>query len=158
MYKINSIQRARANSHILGLVARANSFGEGDSVPINQNPSQSFNINPDTGRPMSVITALLRSQNAAEQLAILNGLDEFKSTYLPDGISNEDAIKYMVPRYCQLPSQIAKFNSELKAEKDLLKLKEDQDENNKKLEESAPATTIGDIKPSSALAASASAQ
>lgn len=156
MYKANKSMIARASAAMLGISARSNKFGEGDSVPINQNPSQSFNVNPDTGRPMSVITSLLRSQNAAEQMAILNGLDEFKSDYLPEGISNEDAIKFMMPRYCQLPSQISDFAGNLKAEKDLLELKKKNNEElSKKVDEPASASSAGGAEPAPASSASA---
>lgn len=82
-------------------------FGESDSCPISQTPSMDFNIDPNTGRPMSVITSIIRSENAVQQQAAFAQLNEFKSQFLPADMDNEKAFKYAFPSRCQLPSEIA---------------------------------------------------
>lgn len=88
-------------------------FGEKGSVPIDQTPSQSFNIDPNTGRPMSDIQKLVKMQNVAEQQAAFAGLSEFKSNFLPSDIKDEDALKFMCPRLSQLPSELLSFREGL---------------------------------------------
>lgn len=88
-------------------------FGEKGSVPIDQTPSQSFNIDPNTGRPMSDIQKLVKMQNVAEQQAAFAGLSEFKSNFLPSDIKDEDALKFMCPRLAQLPSELLSFKEGL---------------------------------------------
>lgn len=148
MYQINhsSVLSSKAALNMQFNELNNVKFGDGDSVPINQDPSKEFNIDPSTGRPMQQITALLRAQKASEQMAILDGLEEFKSNYLPDDMSNEDAIRFMMPRYCQLPSQVAEFAANFKAEADIKKLNEmkaDEEKKSKELEavngDSSPA-------------------
>lgn len=104
-------------------------FGESGSCPVDQSPSQDFNIDPDTGRPMEVITQLIRTQNAVQQQALFAGLEEFKSNFLPDGTLDEDALMFSQPRLAQLPSELADLSvkyaafrakqAELKKEADL---------------------------------------
>lgn len=86
----------------------APSFGEGDTVPIDQQPVQKFNIDPATGAPMSDITAVLRSQGLDRERLLAN-LEEFRAEFLPEDMSNEDALKYMNPRLCQMPSELAEY-------------------------------------------------
>lgn len=88
-------------------------FGEKGSVPIDQTPSQLFNIDPNTGRPMSDIQKLVKMQNVAEQQAAFAGLSEFKSNFLPSDIKDEDALKFMCPRLSQLPSELLSFKEGL---------------------------------------------
>lgn len=82
-------------------------YTELDSVPIDQSSVQEFNIDPDTGRPISDITIILRSQNKMEQERVLSTMQKFDSSFLPDDISDEDAVKFVVPRYSQMPSELA---------------------------------------------------
>lgn len=91
-------------------------YGEKDSVPIDQQPAQRFNIDPMTGRPMSDITAILRAKGK-EQDHLLENLTEFKATYLPDGISDEEALKYYKPRLCQMPSELAEYTEQVTRER-----------------------------------------
>lgn len=115
-------------------------YGEKDSVPIDQQPAQSFNIDPMTGRPMSDITAILRAKGS-EQNNLLSNLEEFKADYLPEGISDADALKYYKPRLCQLPSELAEYSEKVTSERleEAKKAKElaEQEELFKKLEEEA---------------------
>lgn len=83
-------------------------FGKGDTVPIDQQPAQKFNIDPATGMPMSDITAVLRSQGLDRERLLAN-LEQFREEFLPEDISNEQALKYMNPRLCQLPSELAEY-------------------------------------------------
>lgn len=85
-------------------------YGKGDSVPIDQQSSKDFNVDPLTGRPINDITVVLRSQDKFEQQRILANLEQFKADYLPSDLSNEDALKYSVPRYAQLPSELAELS------------------------------------------------
>lgn len=104
-------------------------YGKDDSVPINQAPSMEFNIDPQTGRPMSAITSIIRSENAIEQQAAFAQLNEFKSAFLPDDISNEDAFRYAFPSRCQLPSEIASMHekfAQMKLDEQNAKLMEQQ--------------------------------
>lgn len=91
-------------------------YGEKDSVPIDQLPKERFNIDPMTGRPMSDITAILRAKGS-EQQNLLANLEEFKADYLPEGISDEDALKYYKPRLCQLPSELAEYSDHVISER-----------------------------------------
>lgn len=85
-------------------------FGLGDSCAIDQRPVADYNINPDTGNPYSVIDLLLKSDKL-EQQRILAELQEYKSSFLPPDMPDVDAVKYMTPRLCQMPSELAEFES-----------------------------------------------
>lgn len=105
MYK-----RIHSNSSLASFMVASNpSYGEQDTVPIDQTPSKNFNIDPSTGRPMSQITSLLRAQSAVEMQAGFAALNEFKSNFIGKDISNEDALKYAMPSRFQLASEIAEF-------------------------------------------------
>lgn len=91
-------------------------YGEGDSCPIDQSPVKSFNIDPDTGRPVSDITRLLRAQSQYEKDKIYNDLVNHEDTSgvpFDDAKGLSDAIKYQVPRLAQLPSELADFTESL---------------------------------------------
>lgn len=88
-------------------------YGQGDSVPVDQQSAQPFNIDPETGRPMSDLTLIVRSQNKMEQERVLSQLVEYTATYLPDDISPEDAIKFSTPRMVQLPSELADWSEKV---------------------------------------------
>ena len=84
-------------------------FGDNDSCPICQNPAQDFNIDAATGRPMEDITSLIRASDDLEARRIVNAMPEFKSDNLPDDMSDADAIKFMKPSLCQLPSELTTY-------------------------------------------------
>lgn len=88
-------------------------FGDKDSCPICQNPSQDFNIDASTGRPMEDITSLIRASDDLEARRIVNAMPEFKSDNLPDDMSDSDAIRYMKPSLCQLPSELKRFHESI---------------------------------------------
>lgn len=83
-------------------------YGEGDSVPVDQQSIQDFNWDERTGMPMYDITALIRSDKLAQR-DILARLTEFKTEFLPEDISDEDALKYWQPSLCQMPSELAEY-------------------------------------------------
>ena len=84
-------------------------FGKGDTCAIDQTPAQSFNVDPATGRPMEEITKVMHMQTAAEQQNAFMNLAVFKGDFLPDDVSAKTALKYMKPRLCQLPSELAEW-------------------------------------------------
>lgn len=88
-------------------------FGDIDSCPICQNPAQDFNIDSATGRPMEDITALIRASDDLEARRIVNAMPEFKSDNLPDDMSDSDAIRFMKPSLCQLPSELKRFHESI---------------------------------------------
>lgn len=88
-------------------------FGDSDSCPICQNPAQDFNIDAATGRPMEDITSLIRASDDLEARRIVNAMPEFKSDNLPDDMSDSDAIKFMKPSLCQLPSELKRFHESI---------------------------------------------
>ena len=88
-------------------------FGDNDSCPICQNPAQDFNIDAATGRPMEDITSLIRASDDLEARRIVNAMPEFKSDNLPDDMSDSDAIKFMKPSLCQLPSELKRFHESI---------------------------------------------
>lgn len=88
-------------------------YGKGDSVPIDQQSAQVFNIDPATGRPICDLTLIMRANNKFEQEKILANLPEFEKTYLPDDVSDEQAIEFACPRLTQLPSEKVDFQTNL---------------------------------------------
>lgn len=118
-------------------------YGEPGSTPIDQQPVASFNVDPCTGRPISDMTAILRAQGL-EKSRLLADLDEYKATFLPDDISDDEALKYYQPRLCQLPSELAEYTEQVTHQRmteqeqlDLFKqaeddLKKEQEEEEKK--------------------------
>ena len=88
-------------------------FGDNDSCPICQNPAQDFNIDASTGRPMEDITSLIRASDDLEARRIVNAMPEFKSDNLPDDMSDSDALKFMKPSLCQLPSELKRFHQSI---------------------------------------------
>ena len=88
-------------------------FGDNDSCPICQNPAQEFNIDASTGRPMEDITSLIRASDDLEARRIVNAMPEFKSDNLPEDMSDSDAIKFMKPSLCQLPSELKRFHESI---------------------------------------------
>ncbi len=88
-------------------------FGDSDSCPICQNPAQDFNIDAATGRPMEDITSLIRASDDLEARRIANAMPEFKSDNLPDDMTDADAIKFMKPSLCQLPSELKRFHESI---------------------------------------------
>lgn len=88
-------------------------FGDNDSCPICQTPAQDFNVDAATGRPMEDITALIRASDDLEARRIVNAMPEFKSDSLPDDMPDSDAIKFMKPSLCQLPSELKRFHESI---------------------------------------------
>ena len=88
-------------------------YGKGDSVPIDQQSAQVFNIDPATGRPICDLTLIMRANNKFEQEKILANLPEFEKTYLPDDVMDEQAIEFACPRLSQLPSEKVDFQTNL---------------------------------------------
>ena len=82
-------------------------FGKGDTCPIDQMPAKDFNLDPYTGRPTEEITKVMRAQTAAEQQTAFMNLAQYKGDFLPADVSPRDALKYMKPHLCQLPSELA---------------------------------------------------
>lgn len=83
-------------------------YGEGDTIPVDQQSLQVFNWDERTGMPMYDITALIRSDKLAQR-DILARLNEFKADFLPEDISDEDALRYFQPSLCQMPSELAEY-------------------------------------------------
>ena len=107
-------------------------YGTLDSVPIDQQAVKGFNIDPMTGRPVYDMTAVIRSQGL-EQQRLLAELDEFKAQFLPEDVTDEVAVKYLKPRLCQLPSELAEYQETIvKA-----RLQEKEDAARKEEEENA---------------------
>lgn len=105
-------------------------YGTLDSVPIDQQACKGFNIDPLTGRPVYDMTAIIRSQGL-EQQRLLADLSEFKAQFLPDDISDADALKYLKPRLCQLPSEMAEYQeaivkARLKEKEDAARMEEEE--------------------------------
>lgn len=85
-------------------------FGDAGSCPVDQKPSMDFNIDASTGRPMEDITALIRASDDLEARSLANSMPDFRSSSLDDDVSDEDAIKFMKPSLCQLPSELKRFH------------------------------------------------
>lgn len=123
-------------------------YGSSDSVPIDQQPSAKFNFDPASGRPISDISAIIRAQGLDKQ-RLLADLTEFKADFLPADVSDVDALKYAIPRLCQLPSELAEFQEELTRQQ----LEEDKrkrsDEEVKKLRDAFLKSDSDDFEPRS---------
>ena len=87
-------------------------YGELDSVPLDQQAIQDFNFDPKTGMPTYDITALIRSSKL-DQRTVLANLEEFKADFLPEDISDEDALKYSYPYFAQMPSELAEYTEKI---------------------------------------------
>ena len=109
MQKRNFINTA----YMRAVVSTAPKFGEKGSVPLDQTPSKSFNIDPNTGRPMSDVQRLCKMQSDLEMQAAFAQLPEFKTKYLPEGMSDVDALKFVCPRLAQLPSELIEYREGL---------------------------------------------
>lgn len=87
-------------------------YGHGDTVPIDQTPAKSFNIDPKTGRPMSDLTALLKAQPLDRERLLAN-MEEFRADYAlkPDATPSDvaESLKYALPRLAQMPSELAEY-------------------------------------------------
>lgn len=91
-------------------------YGELDSVPIDQQSARDFNIDPTTGFPMDDITAILRSSQLEARMTLAD-LQEFKADFLPADMSDDDALKYYQPKFCQLPSELAELSERITKER-----------------------------------------
>ena len=88
-------------------------FGEKGSIPMDQSYSKSFNVDPNTGRPMNDVQRLVKEQNDLAMQAAFAQLHEFKSEFLPKEVSDSDALKFMCPRLAQLPSELLSYKEGL---------------------------------------------
>lgn len=94
------------NSYLHHICVTKVLFGDFGSCPIDQTPAQDFNINPHTGRPMSDIQRLVHIQNDLQLASEFAQLHEFKPKFIDKEMSDVDALKFAVPRLCQLPSEL----------------------------------------------------
>lgn len=101
--------------HIISTKVR---YGDKGSCPIDQTPAKDFNVDPHTGRPMSDIQRLVHIQNDLQLASEFAQLQEFKPKYIDKEMSDADALKYAIPRMCQLPSELLDFR--VKQAKELL--------------------------------------
>lgn len=99
--------------YVRHVVFTAPKFGEKGSVPLDQTPSKEFNVDPCTGRPMSDVQRLCKLQSDFEMQALFASLPEFKSKFLPDSMSDADALKFVCPRLAQLPSELLEYRENL---------------------------------------------
>lgn len=88
-------------------------YGKPGCSAIDQTPARDFNIDPATGRPMEEITRVMRAQTQAEMQNAFMNLNVFSSTFLPDDTSAKEALKFMKPSLCQLPSELAEWSEAL---------------------------------------------
>lgn len=127
-------------------------FGEGDTCPIDQSPAKDFNIDPYTGRPTEEITKAMRAQTAAEQQTLFMNLTQYKGDFLPESVEPREALKFMKPSLCQLPSELAEWQESLtKFELDTAKQKQDAEELDKirkSLQDVAEPSSIEPSNPS----------
>lgn len=99
--------------YVRHIVFTAPKFGEKGSVPLDQTPSKEFNVDPNTGRPMSDVQRLCKMQSDFEMQALFASLPEFKTKFLPDNMSDSDALKFVCPRLAQLPSELLSYRENL---------------------------------------------
>lgn len=88
-------------------------YGARGSFPIDQTSSMPFNIDPDSGRPMSDIQKLVKIQNDVNMMALFSHLPELKSSYLDENMTDEDAVKFLKSRYCQTKSELTNWKTKL---------------------------------------------
>lgn len=89
-------------------------YGTMDSCPIDQTPVSAFNIDPETGRPESDITKILRAQTKFEQEKLYKELVERPvpvSEMTAEQIRHE--ILYGRPRLAQSPSELADYAEQM---------------------------------------------
>lgn len=103
----------RNHDYIRDSFASRPRYGEFGSLPIDKTPSKSFNIDPDTGRPMSDVDKLIKTSDAQEMLARFSSLDEVKSNFLPKDMDDISALSFLHPRSAQLPSELAHWQEGL---------------------------------------------
>lgn len=109
-------------------------FGEDDSLPFDQQGVQKFNIDPATGCPLSDITAILRSKDNLDGQRLLASFEQYKSEFLPEDISDEDALKYYQPARCQMPSELAELQERILRERIEEEAKQKEFENEQEYE------------------------
>lgn len=97
------------SNYLYHIVSTRVRYGDKGSCPIDQTPAHDFNVDPHTGRPMSDIQRLVHIQNDLQLASEFAQLQEFKPKYIDKELSDADALKYAVPRMCQLPSEILDF-------------------------------------------------
>lgn len=118
------MDRISRNTKPHSTVSEVVSYGTGDSVAIDQQGTQLFNVDPATGRPMSFMDAVIKAQGL-DRDRLLRSVDEYKASFLPDDISDEDALRYAQPRLTQLPSELAEYTEQVTKAR-LQRAKEDQ--------------------------------
>lgn len=85
-------------------------YGKMDSCPIDQTPVKDFNVDPETGRPESDITKMLRAQTKYEQDKLYKELVERKVSDVEMTESQlRHAALYGLPRLAQSPSELADY-------------------------------------------------
>ena len=94
------------NSYLHHTLETRLAFGDVGSCPIDQTPAQSFNLDPHTGRPMSDIQRLVHIQNDLQLASEFAQLQEFKPKFIDKEMTDVDALKFAVPRLCQLSSEL----------------------------------------------------
>lgn len=132
---MDRISRTSVNANLISHFHSRAKFGEHGSCPIDQYYSQSFNIDPQTGRPMSDITSLMRMQNNVEMQAAFAALGDYKSNFLSPDISDADALPYLKPRLAQMPSELLEWRGKLDEQKLQEVTLKKQEEETKKLQE-----------------------
>lgn len=128
-------------------------FGKRDTCPIDQMPAKTFNLDPYTGRPMEEITRVMRCQTVAEQQTAFMNLVNYKGDFLPDETTAKEALRYMKPSLCQLPSELAEWQEALATSdvsKEIQKKRDEEDEEYRKQLEAKLADTpsVVESKPS----------
>ena len=91
-------------------------FGESDCIPFDQTGVRPFNIDPDTGNPISDISCILRAKGL-DQSRLISDFEQYESEFLPEDISDEDALKFYQPRLVQMPSELAELAERIAKER-----------------------------------------
>lgn len=89
-------------------------YGTMDSCPIDQSPIEDFNIDPETGRPESDITKILRAQTKFEQEKLYKELVErpVPVEEMTD-MQIRHEIMYGRPFLAQSPSELADYAEQM---------------------------------------------
>lgn len=78
-------------------------------VPVDQFPVQDFNLNP-AGHPCSDVSLLMRAETQELYNLYASRLQELKLQQVDTtGMSDEQILSSLVPRHCQLPSELAQL-------------------------------------------------
>lgn len=107
---MDKLTKNHSRRYLRGQIISRAKYGDVGSVAIDQTLSKGFNLDPNTGRPDYMMTRLIRQSNNASFESLFASLDEFKSNSLPADISDTDALNFMRPRSCQLPSETIEWS------------------------------------------------